>query len=301
MTKKILSFLILFAIHFIFAQKADFNDVRLEVFVNDKNQKIQSSDFALINKKITPYLSQQTNFSNTVFNLEAELVPTKQHIAEAGLRNIYITNCTLILRVKNPYENNDFGQYSKTITGNGDTAQLSFTNAISRIKSNDPEIAEFIKKTKVQILDYYEKNCAKIIQTSDKLASSGKTQEAYEKLANVLDISNCYKTAKNKRLELYKKQQAKFCEKIINRANIEIAKNNYNTTLDLLSLIDLDSPCIDKANKIINSLETKIKEQQKMELALKIEQFRRATELEKLRILISKGTEYKLDTENLTN
>lgn len=284
MIKRLFLLIICFIVQFTLAQSYSADHIQLIVKPSDN---LKSADAILISKKISQYLSQQSKVSATPYTLNVEVIPTKKHLTEAGLKRIFISNSSLILSIKIPGENAYFDQFSKTITGAGDTEELALTNVISRIKQNDPDIIAFIDKAKHSIFDYYENNCNTILESADKLRAQGKIKEAYGKLTYVLDISKCSKTAKAKRTELYKKKQATICNTLIRKANLEIAKNNYNNAIDFLSLIDEASPCIQEANKIIASMENKIKEQQKLELLLKSEKFRKAQEIEKLKALLN--------------
>ncbi|MCM1066110.1 MAG: hypothetical protein NC418_00880 [Muribaculaceae bacterium] len=88
---------------------------------------------------------------------------------------------------------------SATVTGSKAEA---FKKMATNIKSTDPVYVRFVKNARKKIVEYYDDNCATIVQRAQTLADTGKGPEAAALLESVPAETDCYETARQLLAEL---------------------------------------------------------------------------------------------------
>ena len=248
-----------------------------------------------LHQRISSYMGKSILVSSVPFDLDVDFQLVQMRKAEAGLRIIYVAECVMTLNVYNPENDGMFTSPEKKFIGNGDSEKEALANAVMKVKSNDPQLKKFLTDIHAEIVQFYNENCGAITKKNDNFVANKKYEAAYTSWSRVVEGSTCYDTAQKKKKEVYLKYITEVCNKLIRKAEIDIAKTHYEAALDKLSLVDVDSPCGSKAKQLISSTESKIIAQRKAEIYEKYSGYRSASEVERFIILRDKLKEFELE------
>jgi len=177
-----------------------------------------------------------------------------------------------------------FSSTSKQLKGSGNNTQTSITNAIAKVPTNDPQFKTFIETGKNKIIQYYESKCQDILTKSENLVKMQDFEQALGLLMSVPEEVSCYNKVQEKSIIAYKIYQNNKCAKQVQKAKAEIAANNYNNALNLLSQIDPSTSCYKEAETLIKLAEAKVDVEEKKEHDLKMKVYENNIALEKERI-----------------
>lgn len=179
-------------------------------------------------------------------------------------------------------ENIIYGTHTISSAGIGINETKAYIAAFQRIKSNNPELQQWIAHTKRQIIEYYEENCSLLVRDAESKALMGQYDEAIMQLITVPSVcSKCYASCRAKSLEIYDMRKKAELEKL-DKAGRELIRQARSTwslkhdyecaekALDLLSKVDPDATCVSEADELvkeINDYLRKVEAQQRKEEA----------------------------------
>lgn len=292
MKKILLLTMFTFSILIVYAQlSSDIGKVTLSIVMPDN---IEGMDIAQLSKLQTKIIQIVANSGlassgyNNNFVIYPKLAIYDNHIVESGMQDITILNCELSLFIKQVNNNLIYSTVSKPLKGSGKSRNIAITNAISHINVNDSAYLSFIENGKNKIIAYYESTCQDIIDNSDALIKKQDYQQAIGLLLSIPKEVACYKKAINKSVEAYKAYQNQKCSEQILTAKSEIATNNFNAALRVLSQIDPSTVCSREADALIKQIEPKIDAIERERVQRRNKLYNDALELEKQRIEAAK-------------
>lgn len=201
-----------------------------------------------------------------------------------GMQNMKVVRLTLTLFVKQADENVLFTSESRSLSGSGKTKEQALNMAINSINSQDVKWANFIKATRVKVVQYYQKMCTTIITQADQLSQTGQKEKALSLLMNVPIEVSCYNEVKTKSLDIYKKHINRQCAQELQLAKSRIAGGDYGMALNIIGRIDPESSCFSEAVSTMNGVTTKVDEELRRRWEWMKEAYKNQVELEKLRI-----------------
>ena len=207
---------------------------------------------------------------------------------EGGLENLLMLNSQLSLYIKNVKSNLIFSSVNKPLVGTGKDKQQALANSISRINLKDKDIEDFIENGKNKIISYYASNCDDFIRSAESLAQKQDYQQSIALLLSIPKEVSCYQKAINKSVEVYRAFQNYQCSKQVLNAKAELAANNYNSALNILSRIDPSTSCSKEVDALIKQIEPKVDVAEKERIQLRNKMYSDAVELEKQRIQAAK-------------
>ena len=261
--------------------------IALSVIMPDNVEGLSIGNLSKLETKITQIITASglaaTGYNNN-FVIYPKFTIYETSIVESGMQDITISNCELSLFIKQVDNNIIFSTVSKQLKGNGKDKQISITNAISKINIKDLEFQSFIDNGKNKIVAYYELKCNDIISKSESLVKKQDYEQALGLLMTVPEEVSCYNRVQEKSIEAYKAYQIQKCIVQLQDAKTQLASNNYNTALNILSQIDPSTPCFKESQTLIHSAEAKVDAEEKKQWDLKIKMYNDNVELEKYRI-----------------
>ena len=187
------------------------------------------------------------------------------------MRNIVVVEVEFNLFIQQYSNKKLFSSYATSLKGSGFSKQKAIIDAISKIPTDDKEIATFITEAKEKIIDYYNNNCNQIVQESDNLLKSNKFRQAIAVLSSVpKEAAPCYNKVQDKLIRAFNSYQKQTCESSLLKAKTKIANNQYTEALRYLGLIDVSSPCVNRAEKLIKEISNKLSPELKEESDLMV-------------------------------
>lgn len=258
---------ILLAFSNVMAQSSqEVGKIALSVIMPENVDGLDISQLSKIETKITQIVSS-TGLAASGYNNNFVIYPKfalyETNVVEGGMENITVVTCELSLFIKQVDNNILFTTISKQLKGSGKTKSIAITNAISKIPTNDNDFKVFIETGKSKIIAYYESKCGDIISKSESLVKMQDFEQALGLLMTIPEEVNCYNKVQEKSIEAYKAYQNQKCTVQLQEAKTQIAANNYNDALNLLSQIDPSTPCFVECQTMVENISAKIKEEEK--------------------------------------
>jgi hypothetical protein len=286
--KKILLLLsVIFYVKCAYSQQTDFGKIALSVIMPQNVDGLDFSQLSKIETKITQIVSS-TGIAASGYNNNFVIYPKfaiyETNVVEGGMENITVIKCELSMFIKQVDNNILFSTISKQLKGNGKSKSIALTNAISKISANDKDFQLFIETGKAKIIAYYESKCGDIIAKSEGLAKMQDYEQALGLLMSVPEEVGCYSKVLEKSIEIYKVYQNQKCINQIQEAKVEIAANNYNSALNILSQIDPSTTCFKESQTLIENTATKVDQEEKKQWEFQMKEYSDNVALQKLRI-----------------
>ena len=119
-------------------------------------------------------------------------------------------------------ENKVFESYTFTSMGVGINENKSFINAITKIKTSNPQFTEFIGKSKEKILQYYASRCEQILLEAKQQAANHDYQQAIYQLMQIPNICDCAERCQTLMIEYYDAYTETTAAKLLNEAKSKI-------------------------------------------------------------------------------
>jgi hypothetical protein len=189
-----------------------------------------------------------------------------------GLRNNTVVYCELYLKIIQNATGNVFSTFSKDINGAGTTREKALNNAIRNISLDNSKFKEFINKGKQEIIDYYTKDCDRLIS---------EIQAAYDnanyKTAIILSSAipseavNCHTKARQITQEAYIAFRNSYCKELILLGKSALAQNNFKLAGKYFSHVDPKSSCYEEASILLGQFNIDFTEEQQIQQEYNLE------------------------------
>lgn len=191
------------------------------------------------------------------------LVSTKNILPGPPPQHVYTLDVTLY--IGDGFEGTVFASTNITVKGVGKNQTKAYKTALKNIRTNNPEIAAFVKEGKEKIIQYYKDNCDMIIKDAQVLADQNKYDEAIFKLTTVPNAcEECYNKAMNAVKPIFQKKIDMDCKQ-----KLAEATGVWNAAQDMeaaekagaiLASINPDASCYGQAKALSNKIAAKVKQ-----------------------------------------
>ena len=266
---------------------SDIGKIALSVIMPENVDGLDVSQLSKMETKITQIVSS-TGLAASGYNNNFVIYPKfaiyDSSVVEGGMQNITVVTCELSLFIKQVDNNIIFATISKSLKGSGNNKNTAITNAISKIPTNDQQFKLFVVTGKDKIIAYYESKCQDIITKSESLVKMQDYEQALGLLMTVPEEVSCYSKVQEKSIEAYKTYQNQKCKVQIQEAKTQLASNNYNYALQILSQIDPSTSCFKESQTLVTNLATKVDAEEKKQWDLEMKVYNDDVALEKQRI-----------------
>lgn len=274
--RKILAFAFVFNSLFLLSQ--DYNDVLLGVHIPSQSEPMPSNARTLLETRMYQLVSEK-GISGNLYSPRFLLLPRisvidKEILGTAPPRVVLNLEMTIFVGDVEKEKGNVFGTESITLKGVGQNEQKAYIAAIKNIRPKNPELLDFLEKTKREIIQYYEEYCDEITKKAYSLDSQDRTRQAVTVIANIPIASSCYTEHEDEIRTFYQSVLERDCDSLIN-----VAKSKWftNQTLEgakaageVLSELEPRAYCRDRVNELYTQMAEKVKELGDREWDLKL-------------------------------
>jgi len=182
-----------------------------------------------------------------------------------------------------------FSTTNLTAKGVGTNENKAYINGISNINVNAPQFKNFIEKGKQKIVEYYNSKCDFIIKEALTMAATDRYQEAIFNLMSIPDVAkDCYHDAMDQVPPIYEKYINYLCNQDLAAAKaVWVANPNSegaNAVATYLADIYPDAACYGEAQKLIQEIRTKIRQDEKRDWNFMLKVWDDSVSLESQRI-----------------
>ena len=167
-------------------------DIYISVIQPERNEIPQEAAKQLENKMhqlITANGIADTDPSGRFVITAKSYIVTKDNVGGAPQRISQKIDFTFM--IGDIIENKVFESYTFSAIGIGINENKSYINAITKMKTNNPQFTAFVEKAKEKILQYYVARCEQIILEAKQQAANHDYQQAIYQLMQVPNICDC--------------------------------------------------------------------------------------------------------------
>ncbi len=275
----------------------DFGRIILNVYLPD-NAGIPAESQKLLLNKLNQIVTNNGiggSSANPRFIITAIVnVGTKDAIA--GPPQMIAQNLDITFFIGDAFKNTKFSNVTISLKGVGTNENKSFIEAIKTINPKNKEIVTFIEEGKNKIIEYYTTNCDFIIKDAQTMVKQEKFDEAIYALSLVPDVcQQCYYKCLDTLAVINQKKIDLDGARKLNEAKI-IWTSNMNPkgaekAGDILNTIDVNAACQIDARKLISSIDSKLKADEKAKWEFKLKQYEDKIAAQKEQVRIAEEKE----------
>jgi hypothetical protein len=270
MQKVIIIIIFLFVKSNLSAQIEDNQSIRLSVIAPENLDGFNQRQISRLNSKLIDIVSQ-SGFSgdgklSSKFVIYPKLLLNRSYFNETGVFKVYSVDIDVTFVVMQHETKNIFLSTTINQTGDGNSSSEAIDNAISGIKINDKKLNEFFSHAKTKIIDYFDKNCDKILSSADNYVNQKNYEAALSILFSIPAEVACFTKVKNQIQTTFLKYQNSKCSEQINYANSKFSQRDFHAALEALGKIDIESKCKNQVIKLMNECFKNISEDEKTKL-----------------------------------
>lgn len=260
--------LVFLVLHFSSFGQNQVENLDIKIMATHFDQNIPANYYPRIDRKVVDIFSKRgvINAKGSTFVVYPSLQIIQFDKIE-GIKTLQTAQLELSFLVKNIFSNEDMMFFSRNITGSGDSKKIAINNAISSIKPNRKVYQNHIKDLLEKIENYYNSECNTIVTSAKQAMQNNENKKAIAILNSLPKSSNCRTTNETLLTQAYQNFQKQNCNQLIQKANIAAMKKDYKNAIDLLGLIDIESPCAQEAKAALNKIATANDDQTAKKLA----------------------------------
>lgn len=200
-----LSAVVLLLCNMLFANAQESDNIVLSAYVSPTCGVPQNS-YTVLNSKLSQLITRNgfAEIQNQRFILTAKVDVITEDITDtAPAMFAYTLNFNLY--IGDGVTGQLFSSTAVEAKGVGLTKDKAYMNALRSLNVRHPAFREFINEGKDKIVEYYTRNCDKIIQKAQVLAASQEYEQAMYELSLIPNVcSDCYNKASNMIMSIYK-------------------------------------------------------------------------------------------------
>lgn len=266
------------------AQETVVQDLDIKIMYPTVDANIPSNYKAKVERKVVDIFTQNgvANAKGSTFVVYPALNIVEFGRME-GIKNYDVVQLELSLLVKNIFSKQDFTVFSRSISGTGESKRAAINKAIMGIRPRQKVYKDFIQEMQEKVTAYYEEECDAIKEDAETALANKEYQKAIA-LLNALPQNSTCRTANKALLEnAYQEYQAKNCRRDVQEADIAILNKDYKKAINILSRVDVESPCAADAKQTLQKVDNIVEEQTAKKLAFLNKVYSDNKELQKAR------------------
>lgn len=275
----------------------DFGRIILNTYLPESISLPTESKSLLVTKmdQITTNNGMGGSQVNARFIMTADInVGTKDIIA--GPPQMIAQNIEVTFFVGDALTNTIFSNVTLSLKGVGTNENKSFIAALKMINPKNKEVQAFLEEGKTKIINYYSTNCDFIIKDAQTLVKQQKYDEAIYQLSLVPDVcQDCYFKCLDTLTSVYQQKIDADCEMKFKEAKLTWGASQNPAGAekagDILELINPMASCQTEISSFMNSIDAKLKADEKARWQFKMKQYsdKIAMQKEQLRVAEEKG------------
>lgn len=174
-------------------------------------------------------------------------------------------------------ENKVFESYTFSAIGIGINENKSYINAITKMKTNNPQFTAFVEKAKEKILQYYVARCEQIVLEAKQQAANHDYQQAIYQLMQVPNICDCAERCQNLMIEYYDAYTESTAAELLNEAKSKWASapnaDGAALAADIIAKIPAGTKIQSELDALIAEINQKLREDEKRDWEFKMQQY----------------------------
>ena len=174
-------------------------------------------------------------------------------------------------------ENKVFESYTFSAIGIGINENKSYINAITKMKTNNPQFTSFVEKAKEKIIQYYATRCEQIILEAKQQAANHDYQQAIYQLMQVPNICDCAERCQNLMIEYYEAYTESTAAELLNEAKSKWASapnaDGAAMAADVIAQIPAGTKVQAELDALIAEINQKLREDEKRDWEFKMQQY----------------------------
>ena len=200
-----------------------------------------------------------------------------------GIKTVYTAHLEVILEVKNIFSEEILIVFDPLIMGGGSTEKEAINNAVTWIKPRERKYKKLVNELLEKVDSYYNSECETILADAKKAMENNENEKAIAIINTLPKSSDCGKANENILAQAFQNYQIQNCNQLIQNANIASLKKDYKNAIDLLGLVDIESPCADDAKLALQEIAAANDDQTAKKLAFLNKVYRDNKEIQKAR------------------
>lgn len=174
-------------------------------------------------------------------------------------------------------ENKVFESFTFSAIGIGINENKSYINAITKMKTNNPQFTAFVEKAKEKILQYFVARCEQIILEAKQQAANHDYQQAIYQLMQVPNICDCAERCQNLMIEYYDAYTESTAAELLNEAKSKWASapnaDGAAMAADVIAKIPAGTKVQSELDALIAEINQKLREDEKRDWEFKMQQY----------------------------
>lgn len=247
--------------------------------VQPERSEISAEAGKQLERKMTQLLTANgisSQDANNRFVMTAKIDITSKDIVASTPQRIS-EKIDLTFLVGDVVDNKVFETITIPLIGIGINENKAFIAAINQLKPQNAELSEFIDRAKKKIVDYYAIRCSQIVKQAQKLASGNEYDEAIYQLIQIPDICDCAKECQDLMIEYIIKRNDAIAAQLYNEAKARWAASPTQQgaleVADIIAKIPANTSSESKVNSLINTINKKLRDDEKRQWDFKMKQY----------------------------
>ena len=247
--------------------------------VQPERSEISAEAGKQLERKMTQLLTANgisSQDANNRFVITAKVDITSKDILPSTPQRIS-EKMDLTFLIGDVVENKIFETITISLIGIGINENKAFIAAINQVKPQKAELTEFLARAKNKIVEYYAVRCSQIIQQAQKLASGNEYDEAIYQLMQIPDICDCAKECQDLMIEYTIKRNDAIAAQLYNEAKVRWAasptQQGASEVADIIAKIPVNTSSESKVNSLINTINKKLRDDEKRQWNFKMKQY----------------------------
>lgn len=182
-------------------------------------------------------------------------------------------------------ENKIFETYAFSAIGIGINENKSYINAISKLKTNTPQMKAFVDKAKEKIVQYYQQRCQQIIVQAKQLAAAREYQEAIYLLMQVPEVCDCAEECQDLMIDYYNSFTEETAASLLNAAKSAWASAPNGAgaakAADVIAQMPANTQVQGEVDMLIAEINQKLREDEKRDWEFKMRKYNDELERQK--------------------
>lgn len=247
--------------------------------VQPERSEISAEAGKQLERKMTQLLTANgisSQDANNRFVMTAKIDITSKDIVASTPQRIS-EKIDLTFLVGDVVDNKVFETITIPLIGIGINENKAFIATINQLKPQNAELSEFIDRAKKKIVDYYAIRCSQIVKQAQKLASGNEYDEAIYQLMQIPDICDCAKECQDLMIEYIIKRNDAIAAQLYNEAKARWAasptQQGASEVADIIAKIPVNTSSESKVNSLINTINKKLRDDEKRQWEFKMKQY----------------------------
>ncbi len=255
MISRLILLAFLFCTYFVSNGQSEIKNLDIKIMSSHFDLGIPSIYHAKVERKVIDIFTQEgvVNAKGSTFAIYPSLSIIEFDKIE-GIKTLQTAQLEFSMVVKNIFSNEDLIIFSKNITGAGSTQKAAINKAISSIRPNQKAYSHFVNELLEKVDSYYNSECETILADAKKAMDHNENEKAIAILNTLPKSSDCRKANENLLSQAFQNYQKQNCNQLLQKANIASLKKDYKTAIDLLGLVDIESPCANDAKMALQTI-----------------------------------------------